>query len=336
MSPILYGFRSIEGESELTILTSGTGLSIYTLSWARSSGSVLSMCRAHAITWSFLGRTGRESVDTYISDIRNQLATEEARLALDHLLPSEARELLLTKLVGRFRPIVTAIETIIANGTPGFWQQAINDTEARLVSWDQQREPGNLIHEIIRLDYKYRKNLDVFYHLRAVEEVLDRLLFQRHMFGSHTLVLQDAVPKLVERSFGRIKIVDGAARTVLNEPFALKAAENYVRARDAGFMKSMEQWMQQSDNVSVYGFAWEYMMMSVFTEAFKTHAFSDWSLQLSIPSMCAALKGKSEIVGLIDDGFQCGITHEEITMQQFIDAHVNNNSVRGDNAIPPF
>lgn len=52
--------------------------------------------------------------------------------------------------------------------------------------------------------------------------------------------------------------------------------------------------------------------------------------------MCAAFKGKFEIVGLIDDGFQSGIMHEEITMQQFIDAHVNNNSVRGDDSIPPI
>ncbi|KAG0023810.1 hypothetical protein BGZ82_010638, partial [Podila clonocystis] len=69
-------------------------------------------------------------------------------------------------------PIVTSTETIIANGTPGFWQQTINDTEARLVLWDQQREPRNLIHEIIRLEHKYCKNLDLFqYHLRTVEEV---------------------------------------------------------------------------------------------------------------------------------------------------------------------
>ncbi|KAG0038665.1 hypothetical protein BGZ89_008002, partial [Linnemannia elongata] len=223
-------------------------------------------------------------------------------LALDNLLPSEARELLLKKLVGRFRPIVTAIETIISNGTPGFWKQAINDTEARLVSWDQQKEPGNLIHEIIRLEDKYRKNLDVFQHLRTLEEVLGLLLFQRYMFGAHTLVLQDAVPELVERAFGRIKIVDGAARTVLDEPFAMKAAENYVRARDAGFLKTMEQWMQQSNNASVHGFAWELMMMNVFIETFKTRALSDWPLDPSISSQCAALDGSATIVGLDEQG----------------------------------
>ncbi|ORX95394.1 hypothetical protein K493DRAFT_337378 [Basidiobolus meristosporus CBS 931.73] len=336
LSPILYGFRNIEGENELTVLTSGTGLSIYTLNWARSSGSTLKHLPGAFTYMEFPGWTSRQSIDTYITSIRNQLPTEDARVVLDSLLPSEARDMLFEKLAGRFRPIVTAIEAIIANGTPGFWKVAIEKTEARLVSWDHQREPGNLIHEIIRLENKYRRNLDVFQHLRTVEEGLGLLLFQRYMFGARTLVLEDAVPEMVERAFGRIMIIDGAARTVLDEPFAMKAAENYVRVRDIGFVKTMEQWMQQSNNASVHGFAWEYMMMSVFVETFKTHPFSDWSHQPSIPSMCASLEGKSEIVGLIDDCFQRGVTHQEITMQQFMEAHVNNNSTRGGKSVPPF
>jgi hypothetical protein len=38
LSPILWGFRKIS-EINLTLMTSGTGLSIYTLDWARSAGS---------------------------------------------------------------------------------------------------------------------------------------------------------------------------------------------------------------------------------------------------------------------------------------------------------
>ncbi|KAG0247538.1 hypothetical protein BG011_001339 [Mortierella polycephala] len=138
------------------------------------------------------------------------------------------------------------------------------------------------------------------------------------MFGANMLVLRDAVPELVERALGRIKIVNGGARTILDEPFVLKAAENYARMQESGFMKVTERWMQQSNNTSTQGTAWEYMMMSVFTETFKTHAFSDWSHQLSIPSMCAALERKAEIVGLIDDCYPCGITHQDISMEEFM------------------
>ncbi|GJJ67777.1 hypothetical protein EMPS_00123 [Entomortierella parvispora] len=334
LSPILSGFGNIESVSDLTILTSGTGLSIYILNWARSSG--MKHVPGAFDYMEFMGWTNRESVDTYIASVRNQLLTEDARLALDDLLPPEARDLLLKTLVGRFRPIVTAIETIISNGTPGFWKQAIEYTEARLVSWEQRREHGNLIHEIIRLEDKYRKNLDVFQELCTVEEVLGLLLFQRYMFGADSLVLQDAIPELVERAFGRIKIVDGAARTVLDEPFAMKAAENYVRARDAGFIKTMDQWMQRSNNASVHGFAWELMMMNVFIETFKTRALSDWPHNPSISSQCSALDGNATIVGLDEQGLQCGISHEHIQMKEFMSAHVNNGSMHNGRAVPPF
>ncbi|KAF9180889.1 NADH-cytochrome b5 reductase 2 [Haplosporangium sp. Z 11] len=55
-----------------------------------------------------------------------------------------------------------------------------------------------------------------------------------------TLVLRVAVPEQMERALGCIKIVDEGAKTVLDEPFVLKAAENYVMMRGSGFMKSME------------------------------------------------------------------------------------------------
>ncbi|KAF9111603.1 hypothetical protein BGX30_007556, partial [Mortierella sp. GBA39] len=183
---------------------------------------------------------------------------------------------------------------------------------------------------------KHRKNLLVIKGLPTVERVLGLLLFQRYMFGADKLVLKDAVPELVERAFGRIKIVDGDARTVLDEPFALKAAENYFRMLDSDFMETTDFWMQETNNASAQGFAWELMMMSVLTEAFKASAFSDWSHEPKISSLCAALEGNAEIVGLDGQGFQRGITHEHITMEEFMEAHVNNNSMRNDQTVPPF
>ncbi|KAI9241614.1 MAG: hypothetical protein BYD32DRAFT_457783 [Podila humilis] len=86
------------------------------------------------------------------------------------------------------------------------------------------------------------------------------------MFGADRLVLEEAVPELVERAFGRIKIVDKAVRTVLDEPFVFKAAENYFKMLDPGFMKTM--------------------------------------------------------------GLQRGISHEHITMEGVMNAHVNNMKLR--------
>ncbi|KAK3837903.1 MAG: hypothetical protein JOS17DRAFT_813667 [Linnemannia elongata] len=340
LSPILWGFRKIS-EINLTLVTSGTGLSIYMLDWARSSGSFNKSTRSLTSRngfeyMEFPGWTGRESIETYAAGLRCLLPTEGARQALDRLLPPEAIQAITERLVGRFHPAVTAIEKTIARSEPGGWEDALDDTEARLVSYDHRSEQGNLCHEIVRLENKYRDNLSIFKELRTVEEVLGLLLFQRHMFGADRLVFEEAVPELVERAFGRIKIIDGTAKTVLDEPFVLKAAENFFRMRNSGFMKTIESWVQQSDMAQAHGYAWELVMMSVFTEVFETRAFSDWPHELLITSQCAKLAGNAVIVGLDEQELQRGISHEHISMEDFMDAHINTNSLRQGQPVPPF
>ncbi|KAG0068454.1 hypothetical protein BGZ89_004695 [Linnemannia elongata] len=285
LSPILWGFRNI-AEDSLTLITSGTGLSIYTLDWVYNSGV-----------------------------FNKQTAPVTGKLN---------------------GPVFSTIEKIIARGEPSGWRDAVDDTEVRLVSYDYRTEQGNLCHEIVRLENKYRESLSICKELRTVEVVLGVLLFQRYMFGADKLVLQEAVPELVERAFGRIKIVDGAARTFLDEPFVLMAAENYFKEKDSGFMKTTEWWVQQSDRAQAHGYAWELMMMSVLTEAFKTRAFSDSPNEPSILFQCEELAGTAVIVGLDEHGLQRGISYEHISMKEFMDAHLYNSSMRDDRAVPPF
>ncbi|KAF9536712.1 hypothetical protein EC957_009923 [Mortierella hygrophila] len=341
LSPILWGFRNISVD-DLTLVTSGTGLSIYALDWARSSGSINK--RTGSLIGNldgfeymeFPGWTGRESIEVYVANLRCLLPTEGAKQALDRLLRPEAIQAITDRLVGRFRPAVTAIERILARDEPNLWQDAVDETEARLVSYDHRGEQGNLCNEIVRLENKYRENLSILKESRTVEEVLGLLLFQRYMFGADNLVLQEAVPELVEHAFGRIKIVDGVTRTVLDEPFVLKAVENYFKMRDSGFMKTLEYWVLQSDKAQAHGYAWELMIMNVLAETFNTRALSDWPHEPSISSQCAALDGNAVIVGLDEQGLQRGISHEHISMEDFLDAHVNNGSVRHGRAVPPF
>ncbi|KAF9153693.1 hypothetical protein DFQ26_000498 [Actinomortierella ambigua] len=157
------------------------------------------------------------------------------------------------------------------------------------------------------------------------------------MFGADRLVFGEAVPELVEQAFGRIKIINGAVNTVLDEPFVLKAAENFYRERDKDFMKTMQLWVQQSDKAQAHGYAWELMMMSVLTEAFKTRDFSDWPHEPSITGQCMELAGKAVIVGLDEQKLQQrGISHEHISMEDFLHAHLYTNSFRHGQAVPPF
>ncbi|KAF9115317.1 hypothetical protein BGX30_006319 [Mortierella sp. GBA39] len=48
------------------------------------------------------------------------------------------------------------------------------------------------------------------------------------------------------------------------------------------------------------------------------------------------MEGNAEIVGLDDQVFQRRITHEHMTMEEFMEAHVNNNSMRSEQTVPPF
>ena len=51
---------------------------------------------------------------------------------------------------------------------------------------------------------------------------------------------------VVGHSAGRIRIVGNTTRTVIDEPFVLKAAENYFERWDPGFIKTIESWIHRS------------------------------------------------------------------------------------------
>jgi len=343
LSPVLWGFRTIS-EVNQTLIACGTGRSVYTLDWARSSGSFskaagpLSSHNEFEFM-EFPGWTGRESIEAYLASLRCMLPTASARESLDKLFPSEAIQAISERFVGRFRPAVSCIEFIIARNDPGSWEYAVDDREERLVSYEYCSMKGNLCHELVHLENKCRMHmhLPAFKDLRSVEEVLGLLLFQRYMFGADSLVFEKAVPELVEHAFGRIKIIDNVVRTVLDEPFVLLAAENYFKNRDSDFMKTMSSWVQMSDRPQAHGYAWELMMMSVLTDAFKNHAFSEWPQEPLIPLFQGGDVGNATIVGLGEQGVQRGISHKHISMKDFMLIHVKDGSMRSDGRpVPPF
>ncbi|KAG0247432.1 hypothetical protein BG011_001478 [Mortierella polycephala] len=74
-----------KGANKLTLLTSGTGLSIFTLNWAQRPGSILKHEPDAFHYLEFSGWTGWESVETYIAGIRSHLPADDARLVLGTL-----------------------------------------------------------------------------------------------------------------------------------------------------------------------------------------------------------------------------------------------------------
>ncbi|KAG0042496.1 hypothetical protein BGZ83_000396 [Gryganskiella cystojenkinii] len=333
LSPIMHGFRMV-GSLRLFQVIAGTGLSIYKLDWIRSSGAVYTGGHTYL---EFPGWTDRQSVESYLAGLRRSLPDEDARQALDTLFPPKAIDMMIQRLIGRYHPLVSAMEKIIELGMSDAWQVAIVETETGLTSWSFNHLPGNLQYELLRLEHKYRGNLVMFKDLQSVEGILGLFLFQRYMFGGNELVLPSVFSVLVELAFGRIKMIDGVPRVVLDESFVLKAVESYFKIKDSSFMKTLLDWVLRCDKARTHGYAWELMMANVLPETFKSRPLYKWSHVPSIMSLSKRLEGPTEVVGLHEHSLERGITHNHISMEEFMDAHANNNSFRDDGrSVPPF
>jgi hypothetical protein len=153
------------------------------------------------------------------------------------------------------------------------------------------------------------------------------------MFGNHDLVLKEVDPQLVEHAFGRIKIIRGRAVTVMDESFVSKAIENYFAAIDPYFAREVRKRMVKSSPIE-QGCVFELFMMMVFSETFNTRSLFEWTPPIS--DMYPALVGKVETVGWREPGLEQGTTHAMMSMEEFMDAHVNHGSTRNNMPVAPF
>ncbi|KAK5827729.1 hypothetical protein F5H01DRAFT_317064 [Linnemannia elongata] len=227
---------------------------------------------------------------------------------------------------------VSAVEFFIFEH--GTWRALIEDTEDKLVAWEHRTIKGNLCRELDRLDQKRedaRRNKSV----KTVLEILGLYFYRRCFRGEHTLEIDSINASLIERAFGRIKIVNHNAVTVVDEPFVFKAVENYFTATDPGFQTALKELMDRTD-AAAQGNIFERYMMSVFSETFKSRRLSDWPHQPPILEMCPGLVGEVEIVGWREPAFLQGTTHEMRSMEEFMDAHVNHHSTRNNTPVAPF
>ncbi|KAF9123631.1 hypothetical protein BG015_005274, partial [Linnemannia schmuckeri] len=271
--------------------------------------------------------------DEFNGCFQSTTSDEQSKQALNEYLPQEAVDMLFQKFVGRYRPAIASVERIVECNDPGAWKKTVEDAEDRLVSWTHRHIKGNLCYEISRLHDKHNKYKDRL--VESIDSMLGLLMYQRCMFGNHDLVLKEVDPQLVEHAFGRIKIIKGHAVTVMDEPFVSKAVENYFAAIDPYFAKEVRKRMVTSTAIE-QGCVFERFMMKVFSETFNTRPLSQWPHQPSISDMCPALVGKVEIVGWREPGLEQGTTHAMISMEEFMDAHVNHESTRNNMPVAPF
>ncbi|KAF8931608.1 hypothetical protein BGZ47_011753 [Haplosporangium gracile] len=291
LSPILHAFRDI-GQHQLTLITCGTGLSINTLFWVQSSGSGL---KDSSTNFEFPGWTDLESIKQFVSRVRRCLLDDESRRFFDERLPQDVLDMFFDKFVGRYRPAIVAIEKIVEQSEHGKWKALIEDTEDKLVSWEHRTIKGNLCRELDRLDQKH-KHARRDKSVKTVLDILGFYFYRRCFRGEHALEVDSVNASLVERSFGRIKIVDHKAVTIVDEPFVFKAVENYFTATGPGFQTALRELMDRTD-AAAQGNIFERYMMTVFSETFRSRRLSDWPHQPPIGEMCSDLIGEVDIVG---------------------------------------
>jgi len=81
------------------------------------------------------------------------------------------------------------------------------------------------------LERKIADHPELFKSFSSIRDTLGLFLFRHNLLDATEIVLENEA-HLIEAAFGRIKLFGGTARTVLDEPFVLKATKAYFQDRD--------------------------------------------------------------------------------------------------------
>ncbi|KAK3833200.1 MAG: hypothetical protein J3R72DRAFT_453588, partial [Linnemannia gamsii] len=128
---------------------------------------------------------------------------------------------------------------------------------------------------------------------------LQLFVLQHHLHGRPTILNTEEAP-LVEVSVGRIMEIAGQTTgTVLDEPFALRAAVNFFRQHDPDFHSAICSLFSLSTMVSVHGSTWMAVLPSlVYVFNNKTLSHTALVPTEAVRSDHGLLDSKARIVGL--------------------------------------
>jgi hypothetical protein len=362
LSPIIHGLRNIsESGRDYCVVTCGTGIGADELEILVGSGGIAATLDQidHRIV-DFPGWETEEQVATYINNLGDAMS-EDDRMTLHTLIPEAAVQELFFKLRGRFRPIITTIEDIIAKGSTSYWSEAIERRLSALVCYPE-RFPmrGNLCSDIKRMLDKVSKDPAKYADAVELKHVLKQTVIHRASLGL-PWSLRGEEPILVESAFGRLRIAaDKSAAgktisTIIDEPFVFQAAYNFIKNEDEGFYKHFrEQYRDLQDPQSegkiferhapldlIYAFHKKQLKQELFSIPKAAVHRSTTKLKIPIPQFEPVtfprrfFEHPATIVGW--EGYEWGARYKEtLTMSDFLDAHYKHGSRRGDSTVPPF
>ncbi|KAF9111095.1 hypothetical protein BGW39_004476, partial [Mortierella sp. 14UC] len=147
------------------------------------------------------------------------------------------------------------------------------------------------------------------------------------------MAFKGQLPKLVETAFGRIKLINSDFYTTIDEPFALRAADNYFQSIDPDYSQYRLDQLERTPTERTRGKEWE------FSIPFEmVHLFHDKTVPAQLYHDAepphSMFQRKAAVVGWT--GLMRTTGSQEMSMADFLDAHVNNNSEQDGQPVPPF
>ncbi|KAK3836304.1 MAG: hypothetical protein J3R72DRAFT_477166 [Linnemannia gamsii] len=350
LAPILFAFRRLADETSqnnICVMPCGTGLSSYELAWSggSASGAKLSAdeykaTRLSEMVVDFDGWTDVCSISAYLERLGQGL-NDEGRQRLDELIPEEAVKMLFCRLRGRFRTIISTIEDIIEADDPMAWEELISEREDRLTTasipttdGERRRLEGNLCGELRRMFDHVRQDQGsvAFAEFRNVEATL-KLAIATFVTQGGIMAFKGQLPKLVETAFGRIKLINGDFITTIDEPFALLAADNYFQNIDPDYSQFRLDQLGRTPTERTRGKEWESSIPFEMIHLFHDKTVSARLFHDAEPPH-DMFRRKAVVVGWYGRMLTTGC--QEMSMADFLDAHVNNNSKKDGQPVAPF
>ncbi|KAG0353180.1 hypothetical protein BGZ54_002366 [Gamsiella multidivaricata] len=304
----------------------GTGLSHFELVWAGGSASGAKLSNAEYEA---------EKDASMVIDFPGWVDED----SLDRLFPSIVIMGLFRDFRGRFRPIIPIAENIIQMNNPLNWDQYIDKRIYRLTTADVPTTgvgkgllEKKLCGELRRVFDRVEADPATFMEYQNIKATLKFAMAAFKTQGGF-LAYKGELPELVEMAFGRIRKYNGERYTTIDLPFVFRTIDNFFQKTDPGYLQHQTDMLLTGRDETSGGKYWETMVPTKMEEVFHGRVIpTDLFNGAEIPH--EMFHRKVEIIGWT--GVMQTTGHEEMSMQEFLNAHYYHDSERNGDLMPPF